>query len=492
MRALLGDMESCKGAIELHMENLMKGHQNLWMGYKSRLLQVRALLKELEQQSNLSVIEGDSFVRFKANNDTSFNSLFFVYEIGSVFPTLKWRHLIGTDQGFNYFLLTKPISCLPAFSFSLAQHITLIYWGEHIPFLSAIVLRDLKLRNFVLKVNIPSLVEVSAANIVWPKSAYPLMDQEFGRLAAYYIFNSLMPPILDGADNIWSESPLVIVGDRTVRFLTIHKTLCTIDEKSIRTLKERGVVNARATVIDRSFNERRIPIDVPEECFNKLVMGEPPYEVVFVKDIRIRYDPAVSEQKSHIRYTVYPFESIKLFDEKSYGLPLSIVSIVLRELYLRSNDPFYFTVTPEEFKKFLVKILSPFSHDHINKLGLKLIESRNGIHTLASLLGVYSSDGSLLSYLHPALLECLIGLERRVEKKYLISLQRIASKYAQEAESLGSLQSVLLIQELFEKEFCSKPSHSIAKRLMASLYSIVKVCIPLSKGLGSLSRDRAS
>jgi hypothetical protein len=265
-----------------------------------------------------------------------------------------------------------------------------------------------------------------------------------------------------------------------------------IDEKSIRTLKERGVVNARATVIDRGFNERRIPVDVPEDCFNELVTGEPPYEVVFVKDIRIRYDPSVSEQKPYIRYTIYPFESIKLFDEKSYGLPLSIVSTVLRELYLRSNDPFYFTVTPEEFKRLLIKILSPFSHDHINKLGLKLVESRNGIYTLASLLGVYSSDGSLLSYLHPALLECLIGLERRVEKKYLISLQRIASKCTQEAESLGSLQSVFLIQELFKEEFCYKPSYSVAKRVMVSLYNIVKTCIPLSKGLGLLSRGRVS
>lgn len=357
----MGVIEPGKGAIEIHMENLMKGHHNLWMGYKSRLLQVRVLLKELEQHTSLSVIEGDSFVRFKSDSDNiSFNSLFFVYEIGNAFPTLRWSHLIGTDQGLNYVLLTKPISCLPAFSFSLDQQTTLLYWGEHVPFLSTIDLRNLKLSNFVLKVNNSSSVEVSAANIVWPKSAYPLMNQELERLAAYYLFNSLMPPVLDGADNVWSESPLVIVGDKTLRFLTIHKTLCTIDEKTIRTLKVREVVNAKATVIDRRFNGMRIPIDIPEEYFNEFVGRESPYEVVFVKDISIRYDPTVSEQSPYIRYTVYPFESIKLFGEESYGLPLSIASIVLRELYLRSNDPFYFTVTPKSLKDFWLRYLVRF------------------------------------------------------------------------------------------------------------------------------------
>jgi len=487
-------MESGKAAIEIHMENIIKGYQNLWMGYKRWLFQVSTLLKELEQEARLSVIEGDSFVRFKSNIDNAgLNSLFFIYEIGNVIPSLTWRHLIGAGHWFNYVLLTRPTSCLPAFSFSLDRQITLLYWGESVPFLSTTYLKNLNLRNIFLKVNSPSSVEVSAANIMWPKSAYPLMNQELEHLMPYYIFNSLMPPILNNVNEIWSEAPLVLIGDKTVRFLTIHKTICTIDVKNIRRFTDRSVVNTRAILIDRSFAARHVYLDIPEEYFDQFVGRESPREVIFIKDTKFSHDPMMSVQRPYIRYTVYPFESIKLFGEDSYGLLLSIVSMVLREYYLKSSDPFLFTLTPEEFRKCLVGILSPFPYSQINELGLRLIESRKGLSALTSLLRVYVSDGFIFSYLHPALFECFISsLKGRIEKDYLVGLQRIATRYVQESEPSRIVSNVLLIQKLFEEELGFTLSYSKAEGHIIPLHTFVKVCVPLSKALYIRSRGQES
>jgi hypothetical protein len=475
-----------KAAIEIHMENLIKGHQNLWIGYKRRLLQVQRILKELGSQAALSVSESDCSIRFNyVGDDVGLNSLFFVYEIGRVFPNLMWRHLIGSDQRLDYLLLTKTISCLPAFSFSLDQQTTLLYWGERIPFLSTVDLRNLKLSNFVLKANSPSSVEVSAANLVWPRSAYRLMNEELERLAADYLFNSLMPPVLEGVGEVWFESPFVLVGDRIVRFLTIHKTLCTIYEETAKPLTYRGVVNTKAAVIDRNFAVRRIPVEISEKCIDEFIRGEPPYEVIFVKDMRFRYDPT-SLQRPYIRYTIYPFESVKLFGGESYGgRLLTIASMVLRERYLRSSDSFFFTITPEEFKWYLNKILSPLSHGYASEqFGLRLVESREGLRALASLLSVYTSDGSSLMYLHPALFECFPSiLESQVKKNDLIRFMSIASRYNQKAASLQSVQKVFLIQELFKKEFGSILDYRTATLLRVSLHNLVNICIPLSKAL---------
>ena len=479
---------SSKGAIEIHIENLIKNYQNIWTGYKRRLLQVRTILKELESHSRLSIIEGDSFIRFKSDdNYASLNFLFFVYEIGKVFPTLVWRHLIGSGTRLNYVLLKKPVSFLPAYSFSLDQQATLLYWGEGVPILSAEDLKNLKLNNFILKTNHPDSVEISASNICWPKYASIIpKDQELERWATHYLFNSLMPPILD-VDGVWSESPFILVGDRTIRFLTIHKTLCSIDNKTIRPIPGGEFVNAKAFVIDRNFNLRSIRhVDVPVECIGQLVGKESTHEVVFVKDMRLRYEPALNEQSPYIRYTVYPFESINIFGGENYGPLLSITSMVLREFYLRSSDPFYFTLTLDEFKKYLAKILNRFPFSHANELGLKLIESREGLITLLSLLGVYDSYGRSFLYLHPALLECyLYNIKGKINKTNLRRLQRIVYEYYQKAGSLTSHQELFLIRDSFKKEFGFDPNYSGAQRFIRSFYNLVNLCIPLSKSFNS-------
>ena len=478
--------ESSKNAIEMHLNNIIKNYSSIWMGYKRRIGYLRTILKKLELQTRLSVIEGDSYIRFKSDNDyASLNSFFFVYEIGKVFPTLIRRHLIGTDRRFNYYLLNKLVSVLPAFSFSLDQQLTLLYWGKQALFLSTEDLKNLKLANFVLKARNPASVEVSAANICWPKSAYPFSrGEESERWGICYLFNSLMPPILD-ANEVWFEGPFILIGDRTVRILTIHKTLCGIDKRSIRPIEQRRVVNVKASIIDRNFNLKHILVDVPEECIEQLMSSESIHEVIFVKDIKLNA-LKINEQKPHIHYMVYPFESVKVLGGENYGPLLTITSIILRDCYLRSKDPFYFTLTPDEFKQYLAKIFRQFPCSHTNELGLKLVESREGLKVLLSLLGVYDLNGQFFIYFHPALLECFLSnLKGPINKNNLIRIQRIVYNCYKKADSFTKLSGISLIKDLFKKEFGIVPNDSQAIKLIQAVFSVIDLCIPLSKFFNS-------
>jgi hypothetical protein len=360
-----------------------------------------------------------------------------------------------------------------------------LYWGKQAPFLSTEDLKNLKLANFVLKAHNPASVEVSASNICWPKSAYPFSrGEEFERWGICYLFNSLMPPILD-ANEVWFEGPFILIGDRTVRILTIHKTLCGIDKRSIRPIEQRRVVNVKASIIDRNFNLKHILVDVPEECIEQLMSSESFHEVVFVKDIKLNA-PTINGQKPYIRYTVYPFESVKVLGGENYGPLLTITSIILRDRYLRSKDPFYFILSLGEFKQYLAKIFRQFPFAHTNEFGLKLVESEEGLKILLSSLGVYDLDGRSFLYFHPALLECLLSnLKCPINKNNLVRLQRIVYKCYKKADSFTQLSGISLIKDLFKREFGIVPNDGQAVKLIQAVFSVVELCIPLSKFFNS-------
>jgi hypothetical protein len=469
-----------KGVIESHIAKIIKGH-TLWEGYKNRLFHVEQILKKPELQTSLTVIKGNSYVRFKSNSDDgNLNSLFFIYEIEKIFPRLSWRHLI---RGLTPILLNKAASHLPAFNFSLDQLTTLIYWGEQVPFLHANDLHNLKLRNFVLKINKPSSVEVSFANLVWPKSAYPLNNREIELFASYYIFNSLMPPILDGIDSIskiWFESPFVIIGDKMIKLFTLHKTLCIINENYAKKLRN-GMINVRAKLIDRNFTVRQTLVDIHEEYFNETTKDSIPREVIFIKYINFKnyYEPEIK-----FRYIIYPFESAEIFKKESYGLLLTMLSIILRQCYLNSNDPFFFTIVPEIFKSYLSKISELFNFSKTNEFGLMLINNKDLLYELASTLGIYVPNGKVISYLHPALFGCMINnLDNAFNKDNLLAFQRIASEYNKTAKDSKSSDKISFIQNIFKKEFGYNLSFNESIQLVRAIHDLVMVCIPLSKAL---------
>jgi len=207
--------------------------------------------------------------------------------------------------------------------------------------------------------------------------------------------------------------------------------------------------------------------------------------VVFVKDIRLNA-PTINEPRPYVRYTVYPFESVKVLGGENYGPLLTITSIILRACYLKSKDPFYFTLTSDEFKQYLTKIFRQLPYSHTNELGLKLVESREGLKVLLSLLGVYDLDGQFFIYFHPALLECFLSnLKGPINKNNLVRIQRIVYNCYKKADSFTKLSGLSLIKDLFKKEFGIVPNDGQAIKLIQAVFSVVDLCIPLSKFFNS-------
>jgi hypothetical protein len=347
-----------------------------------------------------------------------------------------------------------------------------MYWGDQAAFLSTMNLRNLELRDFLLQSTNPASVEVSAANLVWPKLAYP-----FG-----------VPNAENSLSDIWSESPLVLIGDRIITLITVHKTLCTIDQGTVRPLKYREAFNAKAYVIDRNFEVRETPVDIPQdyaaEVFTK--RRNEPSEAIFIKFVRIKHDPTIKDQKPYIRYVIYPFESIKLFRSESFGTVLSLASIKLRESYLRSKHPFNITLTSKDLVKSLETLVKlPFGSFIGDEFVFKLLESDEGMRMLALGLGLYEYENSTFKYIHPSLFECVLTtLKNRISKIELKGLLRIGERYLEErSQQPESPISPITIEELFKEELGIRINFGEAKLFARSLYYLTNVIIPLSKGL---------
>ncbi|MEM2703318.1 MAG: hypothetical protein QXR45_09170 [Candidatus Bathyarchaeia archaeon] len=480
-----------KSALEIHLDNLIKGCRELWVGYKKWLQQVQVLLNELQEHGGITSEKGDCYVRFSASDDQcGLNNLFFVCEIGNIVPTLRWRHIIRSTGGLSYVLLQKRTSYIPAFSFSLDRFVTLVYWGEHAPFLSTMDLRELKLKDFILKTANASSVEISAANLVWPRLGYPFVVANIEPFATQYVFNSLRPPVLDSLFDIWSASPIVLVGDKIVTLITIHKTLCTIDKETVKLLKQKEVLNAKAFIIDHHFLIKQTTVDIPVEYSDSIFEKDvqKPLEVIFVRFVRVKYDPTTVDQKPYIRYVIYPFDSVKMFGPESFGSVLTLSSMKLRESYLQSKNPFDTNITPQDLVRSLrVMTQLPYISTKRDELAFRLLGSREGAKILASLLGIYEFGNNHVTfkYIHPALLECfLTTIKDNVNQTELACFFRVALKYLEDKlKSPSSYISPFLIEDLFYKEFRTNINFATAKLLRKYFFHLMHLVIPLSKGL---------
>ena len=469
-----------KGFLELHANDILKQYISLWSSYIKWLGYFKSFFSKIKPQSLLSIEESESFLRFSFR--AGIGSLFFIYEIGNIFPAIAWRHIIKFKDGLSPIVLNKIASFFPAFSFSMDKLITLIYWGEQNPFLSVEALRSLDLKNFILKAKEPDSVEISTINLVWPKSARFIKDQELEHWAVLYLFNALLPPAFDAPDEIWSESPFVIVGDREILFITLHKTLCSIDKKSIRSIERKHVVNARATVIDRNIKLRNIPIDVPQEYIKDFTERRSPCESIFIKRVLLRRNPEFGNLKPYKRYTVYPLSSAKLFKEEGYGRLLTALSIVLRDSYLKSTGYFSLPLAPKELKD---KMRLFFRNASGEELGLRLLENKEGLNKLISLLGVYYPEDSSFLYLHPILIECFNLLTEdskdKLTKENLLLFLKNTLEYYKTTELPTPAQFKRFYENL--SSVISFTGREVKLRLF--LDGIRSFYIPLSKFLNS-------
>jgi len=464
-------------SLERHASRILRQYRDLWLSYNEWLKYFKSFLDEIKLGGVLSVEDDELFSRFGFK--AGLNSLFFIYEIGSISPTVTWRHIVKSGYGLSPILLNRPASFLPAFSFSMDRPVTLIYWGEQNPFLSVEMLREINLKNFILKVENPSSVKISTMNLVWPKSARITENQELKHWASLYLFNALLPPTFDASGELWSESPFIIVDDRDIILITLHKTLCSVDEKSARIIERRGIVNIRSTIIDRDLKHRNILIDIPQEYLEEFIERKYLCESIFVKRVWLRGYPESGSLKPYKRYTVYPFSSAELFKEESYGRLLTAMSIILRDSYLKSRNPLSLALTPRELKD---KMRS-FLHGVPGKeLGLRLLESEEGLSRLVSLLEVYYPEDSSFLYLHPVLIECfyiLAGRKGKLTRENLLHFLKAVSRYYSTSKPLTPAQ----FKEFYEKLASITGFAEGEAKLRILMDSIRDPCIPLSKFL---------
>ena len=464
--------------LELHANSILRQYETLWFPYVKWLEHFKGFFSKVESKNLLSIEEGESFLRFSFKPGLS--SLFFIYEIGSIFPTVAWHHIVKPKHGFSLILLNKPASFFPAFSFLMDRTITLIYWGEKNPILSPKEFGTFNLKNSILEAEKPDSVEVSTVNLVWPKSVYPVKNQELERWAVLYLFNVLLPPTFNVYDEVWLESPFIIIGEKDITIITLHKTLCSIDRGSIREIERKGIVNVKATIIDRDIKLRNIPVDIPQEHIKEFTERKSPCESIFIKRISLVGRSGSESLKLYKRYTVYPFGSIKLFKEEGYGHLLTAISIILRNRYLKSEDPFFITLTLGELKDKMRLLFRGTSEE----LGLRLLESREGLNNLVSLLEVYNAENSSFLYLHPAFIELfylLMDHEGKFARESLLQfIKAIISRYYKITGSPTPAQFKKFCEELSIVNLTGKDA-----RLRLLLDGIRDFYVPLSKFLHS-------
>lgn len=408
--------DETRHGIEEHLEEVLKSQQNLLKSYKKYLLNLYNFIR-CQKTPQISSEEGDSYIRFKISSDYyNLSKIYYLYEIGDVIPNVRWRHLLRTRLFLAHTLLRKRSVFLPAYSFSLDRMLTFVYWGERQFFLDPEKLRDLNLSNLLIHVDKPSSVQVSAANLAWPKALenITLECPTIADITRRYLFNILLPPKLNRVYDVWDEAPFVIVGDRTVEIFTVHKTICSIDLRNAKRVGKNTLVTSAYT-LDRNLEVKKIRCGVPEESIN-LLSRESVVEAVLTKMIRVSNLEGV---KPIFRISLYPFESAKtkIFAGESPGVLATAISIVLRLLYLKSANLLKLDTNIHEVRKIVLNIFSkrPFDRYTWSSLSSQLIESDDGLKLMLKLLDIYEINQNDIIYLHPALLECLLVLVGDIE-----------------------------------------------------------------------------
>jgi len=187
-----------KIGLEKHMDQVLKGDEVAWKGYKRHLAYVLAFLRN-HKIPRINVEEGDAYIRFQTSSDDyNLNKIYFLFEIGDLFPKIRWRNLIRRTLTFTPVLLRKRACFLPVYSYSFDRFFTLVYWGEKQFLLDPDQLRKFNIRSFLFTVPKPSNALISAANFAWLKSVEKMWhnSKSILELSKYYIFNALYPPAL--------------------------------------------------------------------------------------------------------------------------------------------------------------------------------------------------------------------------------------------------------------------------------------------------------
>jgi len=487
-------MDNGNIGLEQHMDRVLQGDEVTWKRYKEHLAYVLTFLKN-RRNPHIKIEEGDAYIRLQTLSDEcNLNKIYFLFEIGDLFPQIRWRNLIRQTLTFTPVVLRKRACFLPVYSYSFDRFFTLVYWGERQVLLDPDQLRKFNIKSFLFTISRPSSTFISAANFAWLKSVEKMWhnSKSILELSKHYIFNALYPPDLTNKFNPWHEAPFILVGNRLLEIFTIHKTICCLDLNTIRRSKIRGFLRLRVHMLDNRLNVRKTYCLLPKD-YLPLLEKRPMTEAIIVKYVKI-YDRG-SFRKPIFEVLLYPFESSSLFGDETPGFLITATSIVLRYLYLNSSDPLGLQTTPEGARRKILSIFRrpPFDRYEWNRLISRLFQHVEGTVFVIRGLNVYHAVKEELFYLHPSIIESLsvlygdfddlFTMKAKDLKDLIVQFLEVLDYIKRYQKKIYELNSLIDLKEIVRDKLGFYVNYDALRRFILSSVVAWESIIPISKFL---------
>lgn len=486
-------MDDGRIGLEQHMEHILKGYEAAWRSYKDFLSCIYASLMD-RTYPHLRVEEGDSYLRLQISSDAcGLNKMYFLFEIGDIFPQIRWRALLRSSLTFTPTLLHKRACFLPVYAYSFDKFLTLVYWGEKQFFFDPSQLKRFKLKSFLLTVARPSSVFISAANFTWLKSVEKIYHDSTSimKLSKHYLFNALYPPVLarNGFD-VWREAPFILVGDRLLEIFTIHKTICYLNLNNIRKMRRSHLYTAPVHMLDNNMQVNRTTCLISEKHL-PLLYETPMTEAIITKYIRL-YD-SESAKKPIYKIFLHPFESASIFGHEMPGLLTTATSLIMRALYFNSTDPLKLHATLEDVRSKVLEIFRqyPFNRYRWGDFASILLQSAEGTGFILNGLGVYKTIKNEIYYLHPSILESLsilykgfdelLNMDTDEIKEIIISLLKLFIFIKQHQKDIFTFPQLMDLKEILKDKLGFYVTYDVLRRFILSLMVAWNSVIPISK-----------
>ena len=392
---MLIDGNEFKTGLETHMENLLKASPSLWKAYKSKILEFMMKMNELER---FQIQAGQGFYRVKFRD--GMEKILYLFSLSNVSPVAEVRFI----KPFAGVVLRKKVAYIPAYSFTIDVPVTLVYWGREQTVLDPDLWKRRRMTSLIIEV--PGYyAEYSLANMMWPVSVeryfstenlHPMMRE----LAQAYLLNALGPPYFDDSGTFCPlyAPTFVLTTDNSARLISVHKTIFTILHYDGRFSK--------ISMLTSNFKTKTITCELHSK--GALEKQNSLHDGLLIATLEVGREGATNPS-----YYIYPLKIPALGE--GYGITLTLLSIILRNLYLRSGHPIIIDAALKELPKMVASILQAFRVG-TSELATHIMRDEHGLETLISILEVYHHDSERIMYLHPYILEMVAHLYRGIDK----------------------------------------------------------------------------
>ncbi|MEM2914758.1 MAG: hypothetical protein QXH91_05090, partial [Candidatus Bathyarchaeia archaeon] len=349
---MIGDRKIETG-LETHLENLLENVPELKKTYKNKLLEFARNKNKFE---GFEILEGEGFCRVKFLDKTE--KLLYLFSFSDISPVTETRFLRAVTGS----ILRKEVVYIPSYSFALDAFVTSVYWGGKQTILNPEFWKRYKVTSLVLE--IPNhTMEYSFANIVWPhfiERYFPINSLHLMQnFVPVYLFNALTLPSFDASGSFFLTNPFsfIIIGDNSVKLISVYKTIFTV-------LRPEGHLSQVYLLTD-AFKSKTINC----ELYFPEALRKPNrfYSGLLVAILHIGRNGL---EKPF--FYMYPLRIPILGEE--YGLTLTLLSAVLRNLYLHSKNPVEIDLSLKHISDMLMKLFSKVIKNGELELGTRILE----------------------------------------------------------------------------------------------------------------------